>query len=51
MDKNNKRIASDILAIIFKWRKLLKSEAIDFESTFFSTLPSNEITPHLNKLM
>ncbi|WP_299010297.1 isocyanide synthase family protein [uncultured Shewanella sp.] len=51
MDKNNKPIASDILAIIFKWRKLLKSEAIDYESTFFSSLPLSETSPHLNKVM
>ncbi|WP_299489541.1 isocyanide synthase family protein [uncultured Shewanella sp.] len=51
MDKNNKVTASDILAIIFKWRKLLKSEALDLETTFFSTLPLDEITPHLSKVL
>lgn len=50
MDKNNKVTASDILAIIFKWRKLLKTEHIDLDPTYFSTLPLNEIDPHLTKI-
>ncbi|MCL1126496.1 isocyanide synthase family protein [Shewanella surugensis] len=50
MNKNNKVMENDILAIIFKWRKLLKSEHSELEPPFFSNLSLDEIDPHLIKI-